>query len=60
MMIGHGTSPSSGKNVVARDPPNVNAIRTKCDRGKFGKAQQLFAQIAGKYPSGPNVEATRG
>jgi hypothetical protein len=31
MMIGHGKSPSNGKNIIARAPPNVNAIRRKWD-----------------------------
>ncbi len=39
---------------------DLSGVVDACDHGEFRKAQQLFAQIAGKYPSGPNVEATRG
>ena len=39
---------------------DLSGVVVACDHGEFGKAQQLFAQIVGKYPSGPNVEATRG
>jgi hypothetical protein len=38
---------------------NLAGVAEACDRGEFDQAHKLFAQITGKYKSGPNVEASR-
>ena len=39
---------------------DLSGVVDACDRGEIDKAHQLCAQITKKYPSGPNVDATRG